>query len=108
MAMGRPPVSVHCGGTPYMPGSSFEERVFSFIGTEPVAKQKISQDGLSGFMYEWEAGGSKVYQYTGIFLDEPISGGMGVAHFATCRAPIGEYGDYANTFEKILKSYRLK
>ncbi len=63
---------------------------------------------MSGLKCEWEAGGGKIYRYNAIFLDEPISGGMGVANFASCRAPVAEYGDYAATFEKILKSYHTK
>lgn len=108
MSLGRPDVSLHCGGMPFMPGQSFEDKVQNFTGATPLAQENVTVDGMSGFKCVWESGGSTVFKHMGIFLEEKISGGIGVAHFADCRAPIGVYENHSAAFEKIVDSFRCK
>ncbi|MCP3933683.1 MAG: hypothetical protein GY705_31845 [Bacteroidetes bacterium] len=97
--MGRPALSVHCGGIPLMPNTKFEDRVLSHINSEPVEKQDLSVSGFSGFKCSWEFMGNK---HIGLFLEEKVGGGMSVIHFLDCQAPSGDYDQYEGDFEKIL------
>lgn len=108
LSLGRPDVSVLCGGTSFMQGESFEDRVQKFIGTKPISKEKVNVSGLSGFKCVWESGGRTIHKHMGVFLEETIGGGMGMMSFADCKAPISVYDDYAATFDKIVNSFRGK
>ena len=103
--MGRPAISVHCGGTPLMPNRDFEDRVVSFIRGEPQERQNVTVSGLSGFTCYWEIRDAK---HLGIFLEEKIGAGMGVVHFVDCQAPSSDFDQYKKDFKKILASLRLK
>ena len=101
--MGRPAISVHCGGTPLMPNRDFEDRIVSFIRGEPQERQNVSVSGLSGFTCSWEIRDKK---HLGIFLEEKIGAGMGVVHFVDCQAPSSDFDQYKKDFEKILASLK--
>ncbi len=103
MDMGLPPVCVHVGGIPVMPGSSPEDRMKGHMISEPTSTTKISKCGMDGNRFEWEVQGTK---HMGIFLKENISGSMIVLQFVNCRAPAAEYEKYKPTFQKILASVR--
>lgn len=107
LRLGRPDVSVLCGGTPVM-GESFEDRLQSYLGAEPISKERVNVSGLSGFKCVWESGGRTIHKHMGVFLEETIGGGMGMMSFADCKAPISVYDDYAATFDKIVNSFRGK
>lgn len=108
LKLGLPDVSVHCGGTPFMLGESFEDRVQKYIGAKSISKERVKISCLSGFKCIWESGGMTIRKHMGVFLEETIGGGMGVVLFIDCRAPISVYNDYAATFDKIVNSFRCK
>jgi hypothetical protein len=104
-AMGLPPVSVHVGGMPLMPGTSFEARLKSYMNSEPTLKESVNAGGFAGLKCVWENMGKK---HLGIFLEEKVGGGVGVIHFADCRAPVNEFDTHKAAFEKIVNSFRYK
>jgi len=103
MNMGRPPVSVHRGGIPLMPNTAFEDRVKTHIHGEPMERKNVSVSGLSGFSCSWEFQGNK---HLGIFLEEKVGSGVGVIHFVDCQAPMGEFDENKDDFEKIITSLK--
>jgi len=100
---GLPPVSLHCGGIPVMPGTSFEERVKRHIGTEPQDRSDVTIKDFSGFTCNWEHHGKK---HAGLFLHKKIGSGMVVIRFFDCRAPAAEFAQYKDVFASILKSVK--
>ena len=86
--MGRPALSVHCGGIPLMPNADFEDRVISHINGEPQERKKVMVSGFSGFKCSWEVMGKK---HLGLFLEEKLGGGMAVIHFVDCHAPSNDF-----------------
>lgn len=103
MAMGRPPLSVHTGGVPMMPNSTFEGKVNSHMNSEPLSREKFSSSGYVGQKCTWEKYNKK---YLGVFLEEKLGGGVGVMHFVNCRAPAAEFDTYKDEFEKIVATFR--
>jgi len=103
MDMGRPPLSVHLGGIPLMPGTDFVERVKLHIHGESQDKKDVKVSGISGFICTWEFQGNK---HRGIFLEEKISAGMSVIHFVDCQAPSAEFENSKSDFEKIIASFK--
>lgn len=101
---GIPALHVQCGGMPLTPTQSFDDRLKSYLGTEPILKEKVNISGLSGFKCVWEKLGKK---YMGIFLEEKIGGGVGVIHFVKCQAPTDVYDEHAAAFEKIINRFRF-
>ena len=97
--MGRPALSVHCGGIPLMPNTAFKDRVISHINGEPRERQNVSVSGFSGFKCSWEFMGKK---HLGLFLEEKIGGGIGVIHFVDCQAPSSDFDQHKGDFEKIV------
>ena len=97
--MGRPALSVHCGGIPLMPNTDFEDRIISHINGEPQERKKVSVSGFSGFTCSWEFMGNK---HLGIFLEEKIVEGVGVIHFVDCQAPSSDFDRHKGDFEKIV------
>ena len=97
--MGRPAISVHCGGMPLMPNRDFEDRVVSHIRGKPQEIKNVTVFGFSGFKCSWEAKGKK---HIGLFLEEKIGGGVGVIHFVDCQAPSSEFDQHKEDFEKII------
>jgi hypothetical protein len=101
---GIPALHVHCGGMPLTPSQSFDDRLKSYLGTEPILKEKVNISGLSGLKCVWEKLGNK---HMGIFLEEKIGGGVAVIHFVKCQAPTDVYDEHAADFEKIINSFRF-
>ncbi len=99
-----PPVSLHCGGMPVMPGASVDDRIKNHIGTEPLQKKDVTLCGLKGFTCRWEFNG---YKNLGLFLDEKV-GSMSVVHFFKCRAPAASFDAHAETFKQIIGSIKCK
>jgi len=99
--MGRPALSVHCGGIPLMPGTGFEDRVKSHIHGEPMERKNVSVSGISGFVCSWEFTGNK---HLGIFLEEKVGSGVSVIHFVDCQAPLSDFDIHKSDFEKIITS----
>jgi hypothetical protein len=102
MDMGRPPISVHSGGTPLMANSSFEDKVKSHMNGEALTKEKFSTSGFSGLKCTWENYGKK---YLGVFVEEKIGSGVSVVHFVNCQAPAAEFEKYKGDFEKIVATF---
>jgi hypothetical protein len=101
--MGRPPVSLHCGGIPVMPGTTFEDRIKSHINGEPKDRQKVTVEGLIGFTCTWSSQGNK---HTGMFLEEVIGGGMKIIHFFDCQAPEAKFDGFKEVFGQIIKTVK--
>jgi len=101
--MGRPHLSVHCGGIPLMPNVDFVDRVISHINAEPQERKNVSVSGFSGFMCSWEFMERK---HLGLFLEEKVGGGMGVIHFFDCQAPSSDFDQHKGDFEKIIASIK--
>lgn len=105
LSMGRPPVSLHLGATPVMPGASWQDRSKSFMNAEPSNKTSVTVCGLEGFTCEWK---SNSYKHYGLFLVEKVGGGMKMLYFANCQAPSGEYDNHSDVFKKIIASITCK
>lgn len=103
MDMGRPPLSVHRGSIPVMPGTDFETRVKSHINGEPQERKDVKVSGMGGFICTWEF---QQYKHRGIFLQEKISGGMSMIHFVDCQAPTADFENNKSDFEKIIGSLK--
>lgn len=101
--MGRPVLSVHCGGMPLMPNTNFEDRVISHINAAPRERKNVSISGFSGFKCSWEARGKK---HLGLFLEEKMGGGMGIIHFVDCQAPGSDFDQHKGDFQKIIGSLK--
>lgn len=101
LEMGRPALSVHCGGIPLMPGTGFEDRIKSHIHGEPMDRKNVSVSDFSGFICSWEFMGKK---HLGIFLEEKVGSGVSVIHFVDCQAPTSDFDNHKADFEKIIAS----
>jgi hypothetical protein len=102
MDRGRPPVSVHTGGSPLMANRTFEDKVKSHMSAEALTKEKFSSSGYSGLKCTWEKYGKK---YLGVFVEEKIGSGVSIMHFVNCQAPDGEFDKYKGDFEKIVATF---
>lgn len=104
LAMGRPPVSLHCGAMPVMPNTTVEQRIKGFINGDPVNKADVTVCGMNGMTGEWVQGS---YKHFGIFVTETGSG-MKIIYFANCQAPIGSFDAHKEVFKKIIATFRCK
>jgi len=98
--MGRPNVSLHCGGMPVMPGSKVESRLEFYYGVVPTTLEEIEKCGMKGMFVEATSRGRK---HLGLILVEEI-GAMKIINFFDCQAPVDDFDSRLETFEKILKS----
>jgi len=97
--MGRPPVSLHMGGIPVMSEITFEERVTQHVNAKPIDKKDATVEGLKGFTCIWEVNGKKHY---GMFLEENVGGAMRLIYFFEFQAPIADYPEFEEVFEKAV------
>lgn len=100
-----PPVSLHCGGIPMMPGNTIDNLIKTHIGTEPLQKKHVAVCGYKGFVCQWE---SYKYKHIGLFLEEKAGGGMSVINFFKCQAPTTSFDTHAKTFKRIIDSVKCK
>jgi hypothetical protein len=100
-----PPVSLHCGGIPVMPGTTIDNKIKTHIGTEPLQKKHVTVCGYKGFVCQWESYG---YKHMGLFLEEKAGGGMSIINFFICQAPKASFDTYAKTFKQIIDSVKCK
>jgi len=100
MNMGRPKVSLHCGGIPVMPNSSVEDRLKFYYGMVPTTLQKFKRCGMNARIVDVTIHGKR---HLGLILEEK-TGPMMVLNFFDCQAPEGEFDKYMGRFKKILDS----
>ncbi len=100
-----PPVSLHYGNIPLMPGNTLDNQVQSHIGTKPLKISELSICGYKGFVCQWK---SYNHKHIGIFLEEKMGGNMGMIHFIKCQAPASSYNSHEETLKNIIASARCK
>ena len=100
-----PPVSLHCGGIPMMPGTTVDNLIKTHIGTEPLQKKHVTVCGYKGFVCQWE---SYKHKHIGLFLEEKTGEGMSVINFFKCQAPTTSFNTHAETFKQIIDSVKCK
>lgn len=104
MNMGRPKVSLHCGGIPVMPNSSVEDRLKFYYGVVPATLQTFKKCGMNARFIDVTSRGQRHF---GLILEEK-TGPMMILNFFDCQAPEGEFDNYQGTFKKILDSVGCK
>ena len=102
--MGRPGVSLHCGGIPVMTGSTVEDRLKFYYGAVPATVKKFKKCGMNARYVDVTARG---YRHLGLILEEK-TGPMMVLNFFDCQAPEGEFNRYQSIFKGILNSVQCK
>ena len=100
MNMGRPAVSLHCGGIPVMPDSSVEDRLKFYYGAVPDTLQVFKRCGMNARFVNVTIHGKR---HLGLILEEK-TGPMMVLNFFDCQAPEGEFDKYMGRFKRILDS----
>ena len=102
--MGKPDICVHCGSSPIMPDTKFDDKVNFLFTREQQERKNVSVSGCSGYTCSWEYMGT---EHLGLFLEENVDGGIGLLHFVDCQAPVSDFDEYREVFEKIIGSFKL-